>query len=141
MYTRSLRPLSHALLSVTLIAVGLSVGGCDLFGSDDDSPEWTGTWTSSTDDVQSAVKITTDRWVSAQNVAGRFCETTEDPISNVDGNVVTVGDPDVSRDTDEFRLEVQNGGDELAITDLEEGSTTIAQASDEDSAAEAVGCN
>ena len=114
MKATSRQTLFRSFLLCAVVAVGLSVGGCDLFGSDD-SPGWTGNWKPvNSNDVAWSISESEVKTVSSATIQGNTqCQVATVEITNVDGNEVTAEEPDGDESTATFDV----NGDMLDITD------------------------
>lgn len=132
----SRQTLFRSLLLSAVVAVGLSVGGCDLFGSDDGA-SWTGNW-----EVVSGggFDTTEGRYfysLSKEEVELIYytnvessCYTETNEITDIDDNVITTDTGD--GDSEEVRVDVSDDGQTLTVTSIDNNYEVTAESIDSD---------
>lgn len=106
------RRLLRTVLFCALVAVGLSVTGCDSSGSND-SPEWVGDWESVDDNVVWSITEDQIEIFEAVTVSGTTsCTVLTVDITNVDGNTVSGED--------------ENGGERTATFNVNDDGQLVA---------------
>lgn len=133
-------PATHRLLRTVLfcalVAVGLSVTGCDSSGSND-SPEWVGDWEAVGDNVVWSITEDQIEIFSAATVSGTTsCTVLMVDITNVDGNTVSGEDENGGQRTATFNV----NDDGQLVAEFEDGVTQTFNPIDQ-SPEDALGCD
>lgn len=113
------------VLVIAVLGLGLSLAGCDLIGSDDDRPDWVGTW-----ELQDERgEMTTNFWAFTEDEIADIVQFTGGPdqmrcrkvtwdVISVDGDTITAEDETIEGEgVVEFEIELSD--DRLTATMLD----------------------